>query len=735
MSQAMRDVNDSTAVGQAGLDQLRARFDPLFAAQVQYKRNLGDIRDAYRLGALSQNQYTEAITSAKVAFIEQVNAMRPGRDALSDINTGTQKVGQSSKFAAGSLTQLSFQLNDIASGVLMGQSPFQILAQQGGQVFQIWQMNNGIFGQLKNAVFGFLTPMRILGATAAAVAVAGYAINAAWQVSAQRFDDTAKAVGTTISQLRGLQQVASFKGIEADEFFKGFERFGQNVYQARSQMGGLAEVFRANNVAAADFDTSLDRAANLIKNAKDDQQRLALLQQMGLPSTMEWVRLMSQGSDGIRRAREQIGQVNSAEQELIDKARQFDEDWAVTWTGFKNNALNAFVGIKAAWNDLSYFMRSRMDADAQRMDGNILLAQRFRAGMTGMDQGAANSFYNKFGGTFPQQATGGNPTADSAAIQANNQRYIQQIGLLGQLATVSEIVTAKEKELANAYLATGVSLGNRKQALLDLVQLQAEQARLSQAAQFGIFDAAKYSDVASLQLKTLINDGTIKSAQDYASAVAVITKNIQNASDAAAVARSPFENLTRYSLDAANTTKQLDNVGVSAMGGFENAIASAATRTKTLKDAFRDMTTSILADIIRMQVRMSLTGPLAGFLPSIFSGGFGGPRMVTGGAGPMPVPTFGATTMSAPMLSGERMMMTPGRVGNLSGSGSGKLTVHIELDDELLRAKVRDESGAVVAEAAPAIINSAVTKSGKQVPKIAAGSIMTTKTRGTRPYS
>jgi len=37
-------------------------------------------------------------------------------------------------------TQLSFQANDIISGIAMGQSPTQILAQQGGQIVQIFQM-------------------------------------------------------------------------------------------------------------------------------------------------------------------------------------------------------------------------------------------------------------------------------------------------------------------------------------------------------------------------------------------------------------------------------------------------------------------------------------------------------------------------------------------------------------------------------------------------------------------
>lgn len=45
-------------------------------------------------------------------------------------------------------TQLSFQINDIITGLASGQNPLQILAQQGGQIFQIFQQTPGY---MKNA--------------------------------------------------------------------------------------------------------------------------------------------------------------------------------------------------------------------------------------------------------------------------------------------------------------------------------------------------------------------------------------------------------------------------------------------------------------------------------------------------------------------------------------------------------------------------------------------------------
>src|SRR4051812_3923542 len=49
------------------------------------------------------------------------------------------------------MQNLGFQLNDVTTGLLSGQSPFTIMAQQGGQIFQILSMApGGVGGALKS---------------------------------------------------------------------------------------------------------------------------------------------------------------------------------------------------------------------------------------------------------------------------------------------------------------------------------------------------------------------------------------------------------------------------------------------------------------------------------------------------------------------------------------------------------------------------------------------------------
>ncbi len=84
------------------------------------------------------------------------------------------QVGKQTGLASYQMSNLGFQINDIASGLAMGQSPFTILAQQGGQIYQILSMAPGGVGgalaDLKSRILDLVTPGRaiVLGFTAAA---------------------------------------------------------------------------------------------------------------------------------------------------------------------------------------------------------------------------------------------------------------------------------------------------------------------------------------------------------------------------------------------------------------------------------------------------------------------------------------------------------------------------------------------------------------------------------------
>lgn len=94
---------------------------------------------------------------------------------LQRMSTVSAQVAQGARLSALQVQQLGFQLNDVATGLASGQSPFTILAQQSGQVFHALGMGpGGVGGALKaigNMLPGLATRFALV--SAAAIPLAG----------------------------------------------------------------------------------------------------------------------------------------------------------------------------------------------------------------------------------------------------------------------------------------------------------------------------------------------------------------------------------------------------------------------------------------------------------------------------------------------------------------------------------------------------------------------------------
>lgn len=78
-------------------------------------------------------------------------------------------------------------------------------------------------------------------------------------------------------------------------------------------------------------------------------------------------------------------------------------------------------------------------------------------------------------------------------------------------------------------------------------------------------------------------------------------------------------NITKTALQQLKEKSQdtfgaMQDIGVRAMGNLEDSIMGIIDGTKSAKEAFSDMAKSIIDDIMRMQIKKNLTGPLAEFL-------------------------------------------------------------------------------------------------------------------------
>ncbi|AMB48421.1 phage tail length tape measure family protein [Methylobacterium sp. AMS5] len=254
---------DVAAYG-AEMDRVRAKFVPLAAAQQAYRAQLAEIAQAARVGAISEAERVAALARTKNAFAGQVAAIR-STTAAND--TVTRSVG----LQAHEWQNLSFQVNDAVTMLASGSSAFQVLATQGGQVYQILQTGNGgVAGSLMAirdrllaisplvGVFGLMAA----GAVAAAAAAMSYAnaqrdvrlallgIGQAAGLSAEQVDLIARQAADAAKI-----SVAAAREIEA-AFLKSGKVYGDVFLQATVAAANFAKATKQDNGGPADFLTA-----------------------------------------------------------------------------------------------------------------------------------------------------------------------------------------------------------------------------------------------------------------------------------------------------------------------------------------------------------------------------------------------------------------------------------------------------------------------------------------------
>lgn len=593
--------------------------------------------DIASLGLRIDSSQTVAATTALDKFAAAAkpaaNAAAGLEKAAASASKSTTAIAASGGAAAGSLTNLSFQINDIASGLAMGQSPFTILAQQGGQVFQVWQQNNNVFKQAASAVTSFLTPMRLLAGGTALAGAAAYVAYGQWKSFALALDDTAKQAGVTSGEMAKLQASASFKGIDSEEFTKGITSFSQQIYLAKQNAGGLLDVFRANGQQVGTFTGSLEKAADLIQRASSDQQRLVLLQQMGLPANMQWVRLLEQGSAGLARLKGQTTEFGSAaNDQMVMKAREFDEAWNKAWTNFGLGWKTAFVGASGMLDTLIQKGREGLLKAGVDVGGNLL---KMGVGTTSLG-GVGDEFYKAVGA---KGRTDPNATKDPNAVKNALALEQQRIGILGQTASVLEQVRSVELQIQSARLngvkITADEAANLKKLAeanaIGLTQIRAQTDAMNvDAATVGMSTGAAVALTAEMnRLNQARRDGQTLTADNIAAIRAEATA-LGEAAQRAEQMRWGYESLVRGPMQA-----------------FQQQLAQGATFFDALRASGISALNAIsskLMDMAAQNLWKSAFGGGGGLLSSIFGGGGGGAMSFGGdlgaGTGGMAFPTF-----------------------------------------------------------------------------------------------
>lgn len=323
-------------------------------------------------------------------------------------------------------------------------------------------------GGLKSALVSLITPTNLMIAGFAGLAVGGVLAYNSWKTFALALDDVAKVAGVASGQMSQLQAAAGFHGISTEDFTKGAAGFADQIYQAKNNMGTLVEFLRASGVSAAgDFETVLGKVADLVKRAAGDTNlQFQILKSAGLPATMEWVRFLQQGADGLKHATDEAARFGGvANDEMVAKARAFDEAWNEAWTNFGLYARNGVVNAATAFSTPAgnIILKALLGAVPGGALVNLGIAAAGYSSNSGNSQ-VANRFPTASESlkTFDPNVK---PPPDPNAIKKQISDQQQYISLLGTTASAEQTASLVDLQVQSARLA-GIKITNAQAAAL-----------------------------------------------------------------------------------------------------------------------------------------------------------------------------------------------------------------------------------------------------------------------------
>ncbi len=196
---------------------------------------------------------------------------------------------------------------------------------------------------------------------AVAGVVAGFAAFARSAVTdAANIGDLADKIGIATGELQGLQYGAVQANLGFDELSGGLIKFSKNLGQARNGQGELLKTLEVNGfsksaVQALSYSEALNTVADLIKNAKNEQDALLITTQAfgkGSDSFLEFLRNGSAGLAGFQADVKEAGAV--IDEALIRRAQQLDDKWAALMLSLRTQTQSTVLSIvdelSKAWN-------------------------------------------------------------------------------------------------------------------------------------------------------------------------------------------------------------------------------------------------------------------------------------------------------------------------------------------------------------------------------------------------
>lgn len=126
-------AKDIDAYGKS-LDELRQKYNPLYAAGQAYRQTVDEIKQAHKVGAISTDEMVAALGRERAAVRDNITAITGQNKALEASNAARK-----SNLSSLNASNIVAQFQDVGVTAAMGMSPLQIGLQQGTQMALVFE--------------------------------------------------------------------------------------------------------------------------------------------------------------------------------------------------------------------------------------------------------------------------------------------------------------------------------------------------------------------------------------------------------------------------------------------------------------------------------------------------------------------------------------------------------------------------------------------------------------------
>jgi hypothetical protein len=469
----------------------------------------------------------------------------------------------------------------------------------------------------------------IAGPLAAAFSIAGIAAFSKSLIdAADRLAEISQKTGVAAGTLSALSNAAKMNGVDMEGLGSSMVRLNRAISEATSGSKEQIQAFAAIGIAQEELkklstEEVFYRIADAFAESEDGAGKTAVAMALLGKSGAELIPTLNMGRAELQKFSATFST------EFVNAANEFNDNIDRIIQSVKSLGADALTPVITELNKFILYLRSIARVAKEQGFWKTLLGMTEIGEWLGM--GVSDKIVGETNKIIEAQKKAGNLTKPGKKIELP--------GVEGKETTNSlDLFRDKLKKIDEATKSIETPTTKYYQALRDLVEIQ----------------DMLFPDEYMRRLEQIEND--------YANSQKAIELN-----DTA---------LKRYRETIRDVGMALDNMAVRALVNLEDSLLRVMMGTMTVKDAFRSMAISIIEDLIRIQIRKSIVGPLADALSAFFASGSPSSSAYMGGITPRA--RGGTAQAGQTYMVGEKgpELFIPGRTGSvvpnnqLGGSGA-----------------------------------------------------------------